>query len=106
TFTGRKGMLQGSTEHETTREKALNQLEVLAKTSTLHEIRAGARYMVSNISERTTSHMLSLFEAQISNLLTAHPHHQDTIFFHSTLRTLHLELPLTVAPILPSYSRR
>ena len=98
-------MMQGSTEHGTAREKAINQLDVLAKTSTLHEIRAAASYMVSNISERTTTHMLSLFEAQISNLLIAHPRHQDTLFFHNTLRTLHLELPLTVAPILPTYTR-
>ncbi len=85
-------MLQGSTEN-TAREIAIEQLNTLAKTATLYEIKAAAAYLVKNLSEHTTKQMLAVFENEISKLLGKAPDHNDTINCRTAIECLRAQLP-------------
>lgn len=85
-------MLQGSTE-KTAREIAIEQLNALAKSATLFEIKAAANYLVTNLSARSTKQILAVYENEISNLLGKEPNHIDSINCRRAITSLRNELP-------------
>ncbi|MGE3319689.1 MAG: hypothetical protein AB7I18_10385 [Candidatus Berkiella sp.] len=80
------------------RKETLAELERLARSSELYEIRCGANYLATNVSERTTQSDLDVFKGQITGLLAKNPEHNDSIAFQTAYRRLRTTLPSRVSP--------